>query len=156
MAQKLFSQPNPSPIWRAANFDDPNGGEPGVKLRHSDPCHPFRLHAGSLSSRDAKCQRHAEILRERFSMFSQKSFLTSKSPVFPCDVARTRSSVITQIGSAIFQDNGISKNGHRPFRKFLWLIPFMLAKKLLSKARPFAKNNFASIVCAAKTCTRCA
>jgi hypothetical protein len=32
----------------------------------------------------------------------------------------------------MFQDNGILKIGHSLSRKLLWLIPFMLAKKLLS------------------------
>jgi hypothetical protein len=59
-------------MGRAANFDDPDGDQPGVYLRHSDPCHPFRLHASALSSRDAKCQRDPKFLRESFSLFSQK------------------------------------------------------------------------------------
>jgi len=50
----------------------------------------------------------------------------------------------------IIQDNWILKIGHCPFRKLLWLIPFMLAKKLLSFKLSFAKNEIASIVCGAK------
>jgi len=34
------------------------------------------------------------------------------------------------------------KNGHRLFRKFLWLIPFTLAKKLLSLNLSVAKDIF--------------
>jgi len=44
----------------------------------------------------------------------------------------------------MFQDSVILKIGHRPFRKLLWLIPFTLAKKLLTCLPPVAKNNFAS------------
>jgi hypothetical protein len=41
----------------------------------------------------------------------------------------------------MFQDNGILKIGHSLSRKLLWLIPFMLAKKLLTLQLPVAGNN---------------
>jgi hypothetical protein len=45
------------------------------------------------------------------------------------------------------------KIGHSRFRKLLWLIPFMLAKKLLTCLPPVAKNSFASTVCGSQAHT---
>jgi hypothetical protein len=87
MAQKLFSQSNPSPMRRAANFDNPTDGPPGVNSRNPNPCHPFRLHAGRSSSRNAKCQGGTNFLRERFSVFSQKRFFFMKKTRLSREVA---------------------------------------------------------------------
>jgi hypothetical protein len=141
-------------LRRAADFDNPNGGPPGVNLRHSNPCHPFRLHAGHSSSRDAKCQRDTEFLRERFSAFSQKVILSFEKSGFPEGIEQTLSAIRPANLPTMFRDNGIFKIGHSPPRKFLWLIPFMLAKKLLTSTSTDVKNNFSVTACGTKARTQ--
>ena len=53
----------------------------------------------------------------------------------------------------MFQDQGILKIVAGAPPKFLWLIPFTLAKKLLSYRAPVAINNFAATVCGTKVHT---
>jgi len=107
----------------------------------------------ALSSRDAKCQRDAKFLRERFSFVSQTLFRESKNPVFPGKIRRRRSEQFGQFVKITIQDNGRLKSGQGPPRKFLWLIPFMVAKKLLTMESLAGVREFFLTVCGTKAHT---
>ena len=75
----------------------------------------------------------------------------ARNATFSKGIEQTHPAVIAKKFPAMFQDKGILKIIPGASPKFLWLIPFTLAKKLLSYGSPVAKNNFAVTVCGSKS-----
>jgi len=61
-------------------------------------------------------------------------------------IERKLSPAVPQICPTMFRDNDIFKIGQSRSRKFLWLIPFTLAKKLLTYQPSVVKNSYSSTV----------
>jgi hypothetical protein len=94
-----------------------------------------------------------KFLPERFSSISRTRFFFAGNATFSKVIEQAPPVVTTKNFPTMFQDTGIVKIASDPPPKFLWLIPFTLAKKLLSYRAPVAKNNFMATVCGTKAHT---
>jgi hypothetical protein len=78
----------------------------------------------------------------------------ARNTTFSKGIEQARPAVAAKVFPTMFRHNGILKIVSDTSPKFLWLIPFTLAKKLLSYGLPVAKNNFVVTVCGSKSHAR--